>query len=228
MSLSGRPWTEIRTLAKQLVHGNNDPQVVEALRTDLVTAIRGRGDVHLIHQAGKPLVTGCRIGGAYVRRRPPKLPCIVVGDSDDIRRDRFSIGHEFCHHLVDHDPYFADLLFAEPDQGHALEEDLCDSGAAYLLVRGRHVDEVLANQGQVTVEAVRQLYAMSNGSVEVCCIALSYRMTEPGHILVCTPHADDPTQAIVRLHARASDDRPTTTSIHTPILEAVLRGPGRG
>ena len=226
MPQSDRSWAQIRALARELLHRADagEPGLVERLRSDVEGTIRARRDLVVVDRRPGTIVTGCRIGGAYVRRNPPALPRIVLSRTGEPRRDRFNLGHEFCHHLIDHDATLANLLFAQQDRGHALEEDICDSATAYCLVRGEDVDQALADHAGVTARAVRVLHARSQGSLEVCCIALANRMAVPGHVLVCDPDPADRQCAQVRFVARGPDAEriPASGPQRSPLFDTAL------
>lgn len=157
-----------------------EPGIEEALRRDLVAAICGRDDVTVRREPARARASTCSIAGAFLRTSPPE---IVLLESGNARRDLFSLGHEFGHFLIDRDTVLADLLFREPDHGVALEEEICNSFAAMLLISGEVIQAALDGHA-ATAATVWRLYDHTNASREACSIAATFHLPGHGYILI--------------------------------------------
>ncbi|MFG2445009.1 ImmA/IrrE family metallo-endopeptidase [Nocardia fluminea] len=107
---------------------------------------------------------------------------IVLAPSYSTGRQLFSLGHEFCHFLIGQDAELADLLFEEPDEGRALEEDICDAFAAMVLIDDALVKRSL--DGGVTASNLVRLFEASRASRAACAIAVSEYLKVPGYVII--------------------------------------------
>jgi hypothetical protein len=98
------------------------------------------------------------------------------------RRQNFTLLHEFAHLRVDRDDDALDWLADRADPPADLER-LCDAIAAEILIPGPIVTQLLGNSSPEPGH-LRQLYAASSASEEVCAIALAPHIPVRGAVLL--------------------------------------------
>jgi hypothetical protein len=105
---------------------------------------------------------------------------ICYAPSPGSRRQNFTLMHELGHLLIDEDDSALDWLADRPDPSSDLER-LCDTIAAEILLPPSAVTRVLGGSAPVPGH-LRQLYAASQASEEVCAITLAGRLPGRGAI----------------------------------------------
>jgi len=98
------------------------------------------------------------------------------------RRQNFTLLHELGHILVNEDNEAIDWLADRPNPSSDLER-LCDAIAADVLLPASTIASVLANDAP-SPGHLRQLYASSRASEEVCAIALAARLPARGAVVL--------------------------------------------
>ena len=107
---------------------------------------------------------------------------ICYAPSPGSRRQNFTLLHELGHLCVDGDDDALDWLADRADPSTDLER-LCDAIAAEILVPAPEVTRLLAG-GLPEPGHLRQLYATSSASEEVCAIALASHIPVRGAVLL--------------------------------------------
>lgn len=107
---------------------------------------------------------------------------ICYAPSPRSRRQNFTLLHEFGHLCVDGDDDALDWLADRANPPADLER-LCDAIAAEILIPASAVTRLLAGS-QPEPGHLRQLYAASSASEEVCAIALASRIPVRGAVLL--------------------------------------------
>ncbi len=98
------------------------------------------------------------------------------------RRQNFTLIHEFAHLCVNEDNESLDWLADRTDPSGDLER-LCDAIAAEILLPPSTVTSILA-RGTPEPRHLRQLYADSHASEEVCAIALAAHLPVRGAVML--------------------------------------------
>lgn len=117
------------------------------------------------------------------------------------RRENFTIAHELAHHLVADDDDCPSWL-ADQDTPKKLEEEICDSIAARLLISDEVVTSVLGG-ARPSAQTVADLYQQTAASRTACSIAVANRLPCDGFVALTVPGS-----GIVFAGARARDTRP--------------------
>ena len=107
---------------------------------------------------------------------------ICYAPSPRSRRQNFTLLHEFAHLCVDEDDDALDWLADRADPPADLER-LCDAIAAEILIPASVVARLLGGSAPEPGH-LRQLYAASSASEEVCAIALASRIPVRGAVLL--------------------------------------------
>lgn len=230
MPRSARSQESVRQMATGLLNRREavEPGITAQLRADAHSTVGSRSDLVIQHDQEHADSSTCSIAAAYLRDTKP--PRIVLTSTASYRRELFSVLHEFAHFLIDQDDILADLLWQEPDQGGALEEDICDAFAALILVGDNLVDSVLDADG-VTANAVLRLYRASEGSREACAVAMAQRLGSPGYVVIAAADDDQEIGVIARFAARSGNVFPIARNTPQPgtiLVEANRRGRARG
>ena len=97
---------------------------LEALRQDPAEALRTDTSVEISWVDPALMPTGCSIAAMYQASQTPAR--IVVACDASLGRRRFSVLHEYAHHLRDQVTEVLEVLFTAPDGGAQLEERVCD------------------------------------------------------------------------------------------------------
>ena len=162
--------------ARRLLSGAGSELLVQ-LASDPVAAIASSYGVPVELRRAEPSGEGCPVDGIY---RPGPPPLITVARGTSPARQRFTILHEFGHHLIEHDARLNDLLVGEDAR---VDEEVCNEIAAVVLIPDAIVEEALA-QGVPTGEKVVRLYEAANASREACCVAAARRLRRSGCVIV--------------------------------------------
>ena len=121
----------------------------------------------------------CSIDGTYTANPP----AITVATSLSAGRERFSLLHELGHHLQRNDFDSIDVLNRAGKNRRTLEEDICDSFAAEILLPEPDVDDAL--DGQLpSAEALASLYKEHSASRAACCVRIAQRLRSSGYVLL--------------------------------------------
>lgn len=119
--------------------------------------------------------------GAFV----PEKNHILIDQESPPKRQRFTLAHEVMHYLIQNDD---DLLsdLHEEYEGDKLEvelENLCNLGAAEMLLPGNVVDAAIEKKGQHP-KLIPELAELHQVSEEVVIIALAERGPTPSIVLM--------------------------------------------
>lgn len=182
MPRSNHGAARIRRLASDLLDRleADEPGITAKLRFEMVATLVARDDIGLVF-SDELIDSECSIAAAYLRNSYP--PRIVVGSSLSRGRLLFSLAHEFCHHLIDTSIELADVLYEEPDGGRRLEEDICDSFAAMILISERDTDLAIQETG-MCARAVVRLYERTSASREASAVAVAQRLSTEGYVVL--------------------------------------------
>jgi Zn-dependent peptidase ImmA (M78 family) len=107
---------------------------------------------------------------------------ICYAPSPGSRRQNFTLLHELGHILINEDEDALDWLADRPDPDSD-QERLCDAIAAEILLPEPTINQILAGAAP-TADHLRQLYASSQASEEVCAIALAARLPMRGAVVL--------------------------------------------
>ncbi len=132
-----------------------------------------------VNYVGASSPSRCSIDGTYIA----KPPTITIATSASTGRERFSLLHELGHHLQRNDFDSIDVLNRAGKGRRTLEEDICDSFAAEILLPKPDVDDAL--DGQLpSVEALVRLYKDHSASRAACCVRIAQRLRSSGYVLL--------------------------------------------
>lgn len=120
---------------------------------------------------------GCAVDASYHPGPPPR---IRVADDVTVRRRRFSLLHEFGHHLIEHDDHLNDLPIAD---GERRDEQICNEVAAAVLLPDDAVQAHL-EPGRFTAADVAGLFHDRPASRMACCVAAARRLRHPGCVIL--------------------------------------------
>jgi Zn-dependent peptidase ImmA (M78 family) len=107
---------------------------------------------------------------------------ICYAPTPESRRQNFTLLHELGHILINGDDEALDWLADRPDPSSDLER-LCDAIAAEILLPTSTIAHVLAGRTPAP-RHLRELYAASRASEEVCAIALAARLPVRGAVVL--------------------------------------------
>lgn len=175
-------------LAGMLVDHVRRQQLVdpEALADEPADALKADTGVEVVWLEPATLPPGCSVAAGYDRSSTPAR-LLVARDASHGRR-RFSLLHEYAHHLRDQVPDVLDALFAAPEAGLQLEERVCDEFAAQVLLPEAALQPVLS--GGVTARAVLALISATGASAQACAVAAARHLPAPGYVLLLGPKGE--------------------------------------
>lgn len=129
------------------------------------------------------LPPGCSIAATYNRSMSPAR--ISIAQDASAGRRRFSVLHEYAHHLRYQVPEVLTSLFEARGRSSAIEEKMSDAFASFVLIP----EEVRlqAFEDGVTAKSVVELIAASSASEEAVAVAAAEAMSEPGYVLLLNP-----------------------------------------
>jgi hypothetical protein len=171
---------------------------VEVLRHDPSDALRADASVEITWLDPGSLPPHCSIAATYDASRAP-AQILVARDASPGRR-RFSVLHEYAHHLRDQVMEVLEALFDAPGGGAQLEELMCDEFAAQILLPKPAIEAALGHG--VTARAVLDLIDKSSASAEACAVAAARHLLAPGYVLLLGRHGE------VMFAARSGDALP--------------------
>ncbi|WP_407921279.1 ImmA/IrrE family metallo-endopeptidase [Aeromicrobium terrae] len=122
---------------------------------------------------------GCSIAATYVGATVPAEISVALDASPG--RRRFSLVHEYGHHLRDQVFEVLTDLFASTDPGW-LEEKMCDAFASLVLVPLATREQAFTNG--VTARAVLDLMSRVSASEEAVAVASAESMSHPGYVML--------------------------------------------
>ncbi|CAN5239666.1 hypothetical protein BH11ACT3_BH11ACT3_05800 [soil metagenome] len=129
--IQGRRYREIAIALLELEHERGQFDFVE-LAEHTESALEGNPELQIEYDVAPR--RGCSVFGYYRYQTPPPS-MIVVHPSMTSTRDRFTILHEFGHHVQRQHLAWANLRYSIPDPaGRNLEEHVADSIAAEILL----------------------------------------------------------------------------------------------
>jgi len=163
------PRGEARRLLAQV-----DPADLDVLATDPVTALGVLFDITITTRPPSLPGPGCPVDGTY---RPGPPPHIFVADDVTAARQRFTVLHEWGHHLIEHDDYLNDLEISDAERS---DENICNEVAATVLLPDDIVDKTLP-AGVFTAEHVAALF--DNVSASRCRRCSTSRRCRPDGVL---------------------------------------------
>lgn len=134
--------------------------------------------VHQVDVAQLP--PGCSIAATYDRSVVPAR--ISVSNDRGLAGQRFSLLHEYAHHLRDQVPSVLRALFASGRRAASLEESVCDAFASLCLIPAAARAEAFAEG--VTARRVADLIANSSASDWAVAVAAAQALTMPGYVLL--------------------------------------------
>lgn len=169
------PRTEARRLLAQV-----DTGYFADLAEDPATTIEVLFDITVTTRPPAPPGAGCAVDGTY---RPGPPPRILVADDVTVARRRFTVLHEWGHHLIEHDDHLNDLDISDEVRR---DENICNEIAATVLLPDELVDGALPT-GAFTAEDVASLYDTVGASRMACCVAAARRLRAPGCVVLGSP-----------------------------------------
>lgn len=174
---------DARTFANALAATFSDGDRA-ALVDDPIAAIPTLAPLQvLVRDREKVATSTCSVEGLY--REGDGL--IEVLPAMSRRRTKFTALHEFGHHLARRSVDTARALAAahriSPQHSRKLEERIADAFAAELLVPDATVMELLEGRAP-TAEDVRDLFELTEGSREACCVRIAQWMAANGYVLL--------------------------------------------
>lgn len=159
----------------------NDPALLAALLEDPFAAMEERTEVVVRVVPEAQTDVGCSVAGAYFAQETP--PVLATAASASAGRRRFTLLHEFGHHLQQTDVSLMTPLLSEPDGGSALEDAACDAFAAAILLPESLVAAHFDSCGPAADDVVG-LWQSSSASRAAVCVRAAERLFSPGHVLL--------------------------------------------
>lgn len=175
---------QVRAAANRLIANleSRRPGVVERLRDDPVVEMQTWDDELAVQIVPQYRLRGsCSVLGQYADSTEPPTLSLVASGSHGQRR--FTALHELGHHEQAGDaPWFDEALSQQSDLGQRLEEQVCDSFAAEVLLGQDVVDRVLGDVDP-TAESVVALRDASGASGAACCVRVAQLLRCEGFVL---------------------------------------------
>jgi Zn-dependent peptidase ImmA (M78 family) len=157
------------------------PGAQAALRDDPSTAISTWPQVQVRYVPSVDTDSRCSVAGAYVWDTTP--PVLAVADAASAGRRAFTVLHELGHHIQQNDVELAQALLDAGVRGRLLEEAVCDTFAATVLLPRALVDEHLGDAG-LTVDTINGLKAATIASRAAVCVRAAQRLPSPGQVVL--------------------------------------------
>lgn len=152
---------------------------VGELAHDPQRALAADDSVHVRWVDPQSLPPGCSIAAMY---DPSTTPATISVASDaSAGRRRFSLLHEYAHHLRNQSREVVRALFSSPEPT-ALEERMCDAFAGRVLIP-EHARQRAFSAG-VTAAAVVELMNDSAASAQAVAVAAAEAMEHPGYVVL--------------------------------------------
>lgn len=162
----------------------------------------------------RSLPASCSIAATY---DPSTTPASInVAKDASVGRRRFSLLHEYAHHLRNQTRDVVRALFDSP-QPAALEERMCDAFAARILIPEHARHQAFA--AGVTASAVVELMNHSSASGQAVAVAAAECMKQPGYVVLLNRAGE------ADFAARAGDVYPLKRgTAQSGFLESAARG----
>ena len=152
---------------------------LDALCAEPRDALLADPSVQISWVPAQRLPPGCSIAATYDPSTSPAS--ITVAEDASAGRRRFSLLHEYGHHLRDQVMQVLEALFASPRPGE-LEEKVCDAFASRVLVPYAARRSAFADG--VTARSVVDLMDASSASAQAVAVAAAEAMTMPGYVVL--------------------------------------------
>ncbi|MDQ1246383.1 MAG: Peptidase protein [Actinomycetota bacterium] len=159
----------------------DDPALLSALMKDPFAALEAHAGVVVRVVPEAQTDGGCSVAGAYLAQETP--PVLVATASASVGRRRFTLLHEFGHHLQQTQVSLMTTLLTEPDRGSALEDAACDAFAAAILLPESLIAAHFDPRGPTSDDVVG-LWQSSGASRAAVCVRASESLPSPGHVLL--------------------------------------------
>lgn len=195
-----------------------DPALLHA---DALRALAADDGVQVVLVGSEALPPGCSVAAFYDPSASP--PALRVARDASPGRRAFSALHEYAHHLRSQVPELLLALLDEPDQGRALEEDVCDAFAALVLAPPDRVAALLPDG--VTAAAVLRLMAALPASRQACAVAAARCLPSPGYVMLLDR---DGTAVFTASHGGIPPVRRGTAQDDPTVVRAATAGSARG
>jgi len=171
-----------RELARRLAD-NLESTLLARLAADSRAAIESCG-LQVVPLAAFEVDGECACDGIF-HAGPP--PAIAYRPTPRSRRGLFTLLHEFGHYLVkSRDDILSELADIGDDGGRQIEERVCDSFAAGVLIPDDIVMDVLAD-GKPLAKHLGEIYGRTKGSREACAVRMAERLPYFGYVAVADP-----------------------------------------
>ena len=169
-------------LARQLIEHVRDQAVVDwdLLTRDPLEALKVDSSIQVTWVRADSLPAGCSIAATYDRSTNPA--CISVAEDASVGRRRFSLLHEYGHHLRNQVLAVMEALFSTRGLAAGLEEKMCDAFASFVLIPETSRTQAFA--AGVTAAAVAELMIRSSASEQAVAVAAAESMREPGYVML--------------------------------------------
>lgn len=184
--------TPVTSQAAQLAHllvehvraqGIVDPDL---LTRNPLEALDDDPSVKVTWVAADTLPPGCSIAATYIRATVPAQ--IAVAEDAAPGRRRFSLLHEYGHHLRNQVIPVIEALWKARTLSAQLEEKVCDAFASFVLIPTSVRREAFAEG--VTAASVLDLMARSSASEQAVAVAAAEEMPLPGYVMLLTPDGE--------------------------------------
>lgn len=152
---------------------------LEELSVEPREALQADPSIQITWVPAHLLPPACSIAATYDRSTTPAS--IVVAEDASLGRRRFSLLHEYGHHLRDQVFDVLEALFAH-SRAAVLEEQVCDAFASRILVSNATRQTAFAHG--VTARAVVDLMNASSASAEAVAVAAAESMDQPGYVVL--------------------------------------------
>jgi hypothetical protein len=154
-----------------------------ALADDPFAAIPKLSDLTIdVRESNRAASSACSVEGLYLEDGR-----ITVMRAMSQRRTKFTALHEFGHHLARNTAEMARALASayrvSDRHSRNLEERIADAFAAELLVPSADAAALLAGRDP-TAGDVRDLFVVSEGSREACCVRMAQHMRANGYVIL--------------------------------------------
>jgi hypothetical protein len=157
------------------------PGATDLLADNALRMVRGWDQVTVQMVPESIADTGCSVAGAYLSSAKP--PVIAVAAAASAARQDFTALHELGHHLQRTRDMLIEELFAQPDDGLALEDAACDAFAAAILLPEPLVQQHIGSRGPSADDLVA-LWRDANASRAAVCVRASEHLPAPGHVVL--------------------------------------------
>ncbi|MEV0792641.1 ImmA/IrrE family metallo-endopeptidase [Kribbella sp. NPDC050459] len=151
----------------------------EALSAEPREALHADPSIRISWVRADRLPPGCSIAATYDASTSPAS--IAVAEDASVGRRRFSLLHEYAHHLRDQVFEVLDVLFDHPRPAE-LEEKICDAFASRVLVPDSA--RATAFVDGVTARSVVSLMQTCSASAQAVAVAAAESMSLPGYVVL--------------------------------------------